>query len=142
MCTGTFSPSPEAAGLTRAPHATRPSTPVTVRYSDASGIPTIPDNDPARSGPRGIGVRFHLVRDNKTSLKHGQKPDLALGLAEGSRGIDRYIGVQPLAHGRDGRKSRADFQRGSSKSSAGTVWSLAEVAQPRSKNARTDLTCR
>src|SRR6516162_3140279 len=60
MCVGTFSPSPEAAELTRAPHATRPSTPVTVRYSDSTGIPTIPDNDPARSGPRGIAVRFHL----------------------------------------------------------------------------------
>jgi catalase len=60
MCTGTFNPSPGAGDLTRAPHATRPSTPVTVRYSDATGIPTIPDNDPARSGPRGIAIRFHL----------------------------------------------------------------------------------
>src|SRR4029077_6723782 len=60
MCSGTFRPSPEAAGLTRAPHANRPSTPVTVRYSDSTGVPTIPDNDPAKSGPRGIAVRFHL----------------------------------------------------------------------------------
>src|SRR6201997_3082618 len=60
MCIGTFSPSPQAAELTRAPQASRPSTPVTVRYSDSTGIPTIPDNDPARSGPRGIAVRFHL----------------------------------------------------------------------------------
>src|SRR5437764_721831 len=60
MCSGTFTPSPEAAKLTRAPHAVRPSTPVTVRYSDSTGVPTIPDNDPQRSGPRGIAVRFHL----------------------------------------------------------------------------------
>jgi catalase len=60
MCTGTFSPSPGAAKLTRAPHAGRPSTPVTVRYSDSTGVPTIPDNDPQRSSPRGIAVRFHL----------------------------------------------------------------------------------
>src|SRR5947207_9263455 len=60
MCSGTFTPSPEAAKLTRAPHATRPSTPVTVRYSDSTGVPTIPDNDPQKSGPRGIAVRFHL----------------------------------------------------------------------------------
>src|SRR5437899_12550768 len=60
MCSGTFTPSPEAAMLTRAPHAGRPSTPVTVRYSDSTGVPTIPDNDPQRSGPRGIAVRFHL----------------------------------------------------------------------------------
>src|SRR5438105_10725097 len=68
MCIGTFSPSPEAAGLTRAPHANRPSTPVTVRYSDSTGIPTIPDNDPARSGPRGIAVRFHLAEHVHTDI--------------------------------------------------------------------------
>jgi catalase len=68
MCTGTFSPLPEAAGLTRAPHANRPSTPVTVRYSDATGNPTIPDNDPTRSGPRGIAVRFHLADHVHTDI--------------------------------------------------------------------------
>jgi catalase len=60
MCSGAFAPSPEAANLTRAPLASRPSTPVTVRYSNSTGVPTIPDNDPARSGPRGMAVRFHL----------------------------------------------------------------------------------
>jgi catalase len=68
MCIGTFSPSPEAAGLTRAPHASRSSTPVTVRYSDSTGIPTIPDNDPTRSGPRGIAVRFHLADHVHTDI--------------------------------------------------------------------------
>jgi catalase len=68
FCTGTFVPSPEAAKLTRAPHARRPSTPVTVRYSDGTGVPTIPDNDPARSGPRGIAVRFHLAEHVHTDV--------------------------------------------------------------------------
>ena len=68
MCIGTFSPSPQAAELTRAPHANRPSTPVTVRYSDSTGIPTIPDNDPAGSGPRGIAVRFHLADHVHTDI--------------------------------------------------------------------------
>jgi catalase len=68
MCAGTFTPSPEATRLTRAPHASRPSTPVTVRYSDGTGLPTIPDNDPARSGPRGIAVRFHLADHVHTDI--------------------------------------------------------------------------
>jgi catalase len=68
MCAGTFRPSPEAAGLTRAPHAARPATPVTVRYSDATGLPTVPDNDPKRSGPRGIAVRFHLAEHVHTDI--------------------------------------------------------------------------
>jgi catalase len=68
MCAGMFTPSPEAAKLTRAPHASRPSTPVTVRYSNSTGVPTIPDNDPARSGPRGIAVRFHLAEHVHTDI--------------------------------------------------------------------------
>ena len=50
------------------PHAARPSTPVTVRYSDGSGVPTIPDNDPARSGPRGMAIRFHLAEHVHTDI--------------------------------------------------------------------------
>jgi len=68
MCSGTFSPSREAAALTRAQHAKRPSTPVTVRFSDSTGIPTIPDNDSARSGPRGIAIRFHLADHVHTDI--------------------------------------------------------------------------
>jgi catalase len=68
MCTGTFAPSPEAAKLTRAPHANQPSTPVTVRYSDATGLPNIPDNDPAHSSPRGIAIRFHLDEHVHTDI--------------------------------------------------------------------------
>jgi catalase len=68
MCSGTFTPSPEAAKLTRAPHAARPATPVTVRYSNSTGVPTIPDNDPARSGPRGFAVRFHLADHDHTDI--------------------------------------------------------------------------
>jgi catalase len=34
MLTGTFTPSTEAATLTKAPHIVRESTPVTVRFSD------------------------------------------------------------------------------------------------------------
>lgn len=67
MCAGTFTPAPEAVQLTRAPHASRPSTPVTVRYSNASGVPASLDNDP-QSGPRGIAVRFHLADHVHTDI--------------------------------------------------------------------------
>jgi catalase len=60
MLNGSFTPSPEAAKLSRAPHFTRPSTPVTVRFSNSTGIPVIPDNDP-NAEPRGCAVRFHLA---------------------------------------------------------------------------------
>jgi catalase len=68
MCAGRFMPSPEAETLTRALHASRPSTAVTVRYSNATGVPTIPDNDPMRSGPRGMAIRFHLAEHVHTDI--------------------------------------------------------------------------
>ena len=60
MCSGTFTPSPEAGKLTRAPHANRPSTPLSVRFSLTSGVPTAAENDPEVTSPQGIAVRFHL----------------------------------------------------------------------------------
>ena len=60
LLTGSFKPSAEAESLTRAPHATRASSPVTVRFSDSTGIPNLPDNDP-NANPRGLGIRFHLA---------------------------------------------------------------------------------
>jgi catalase len=68
MYVGTFTPSADAAKLTRAPHATRPSTPVTVRFSASSGNPTIADNDPNGSGPQGVAVRFHLGEHAHTDI--------------------------------------------------------------------------
>src|SRR6266536_2530647 len=68
MCSGTFTPSHEAATLTRAPHASRTSTPVTVRFSNATGLPDIVDNDPALSSPRGFAVRFHLAEHAHTDI--------------------------------------------------------------------------
>ena len=74
MLTGTFSPSPQAASLTRAPHVTRDSTPVTVRFSNSTGFPMVPDNDP-NANPRGLAVRFQLA------LWSGPRNDL--GFADG-----------------------------------------------------------
>ena len=68
MYAGTFTPGPAAAGLTRAPHAHRPSTPVTVRFSLSAGIPTTADNDPRGSGPQGMAVRFHLAEHVHTDI--------------------------------------------------------------------------
>jgi len=68
LLTGTFTPSAEAHSLTRAPHLHRNSTPVTVRFSDFAGIPTVADNDPQGAGPRGFAVRFHLAEHVHTDI--------------------------------------------------------------------------
>jgi len=59
LITGTFTPSAEAKELTTAPHFNNPSTPITVRFSNSTGIPNIPDADP-NADPRGIAIRFNL----------------------------------------------------------------------------------
>jgi catalase len=59
LLTGTFTPSAESSILTSAPHFNAPSTPITVRFSSSTGIPTIADTDP-NGNPRGIAIRFHL----------------------------------------------------------------------------------
>jgi catalase len=68
IVSGTFTPSPDAAKLTRAPHAARPSTPVTVRFSLSAGIPTAADNDPMGASPQGMAVRFHLADHVHTDI--------------------------------------------------------------------------
>jgi catalase len=67
MLHGTFTPTAEAAGLSRAPHLNRPSTPATVRFSNSTGIPVIPDNDP-NAEPRGCAIRFHLAERVHTDI--------------------------------------------------------------------------
>jgi catalase len=67
MLTGTFRPSPAAQQLTRAPHATRSSTPVTVRFSNSTGLPHIPDSAPD-ANPRGCAIRFHLAEHVHTDI--------------------------------------------------------------------------
>lgn len=59
LLSGKFTPSALAATLSSAPHFNNQSTPITVRFSNSTGIPVIPDTDP-HADPRGIAIRFNL----------------------------------------------------------------------------------
>jgi catalase len=67
LLTGRFTPSAGAASLTRAPHLHRESTPVTVRFSNSTGVPLVPDTDP-NANPRGLAIRFHLAERVHTDI--------------------------------------------------------------------------
>jgi catalase len=67
LLSGAFTPAPEATGLTRAPHAIHASTPVSVRFSNSTGVPVVPDNDP-NANPRGLAIRFHLEERVHTDI--------------------------------------------------------------------------
>src|SRR5258708_9607879 len=64
---GTFTPSSAAASLHRAHNAVQASTRVTVRCSDGTGVPLIPDNDP-NADPRGMAIRFNLAEHVHTDI--------------------------------------------------------------------------
>ena len=59
VVTGTFTPAVGAASVSRAAHLQSKAVPVTVRFSDGTGIPNIPDTQPG-AGPRGMAIRFTL----------------------------------------------------------------------------------
>ncbi len=67
MLSGKFTPTRDAASLSRAPHFNRASTPVTVRFSNSTGVPVIPDNDP-NADPRGMAIRFNLAEHVHTDI--------------------------------------------------------------------------
>ena len=65
FCTGTFTATPEAAGLCRAAHLSGAPVPVTVRWSNAGGNPRVGDEEP---DIRGMAVSFHLPDGTVTDL--------------------------------------------------------------------------
>ena len=67
VTTGTFTPAPSAKTITRAAHLQDKPVPVTVRFSDGSGIPNIPDNN-ANASPHGMAIRFALPAGAYTDI--------------------------------------------------------------------------
>lgn len=64
---GSFMPSASAASLSIAPHLQKKPVPVTVRFSNQTGVPTMPDNDD-NSKPYGIAIRFALPDTSFTDI--------------------------------------------------------------------------
>lgn len=66
MLEGTFTPSAQAAGISKAAHFQK-SVPVLVRFSDATGVPNIPDAN-GNAFPKGIAIRFQLEDGTATDI--------------------------------------------------------------------------
>jgi catalase len=111
MVTGTFTPSKAARGLSTAPHFLK-EVPVTVRFSNATGVPVMPDADPNAS-PHGMAIRFALPDGSSTdivsisasSFPVGTPEDfLALLQAIGASGpdatkptpVEKFLGAHPV----------------------------------------------
>jgi len=113
MLTGSFRPAPEAQKLTSAPHIQRESTPVTVRFSNSTGLPQLPDNV-GDANPRGLAIRFNLAEHSHTDIvshsfdgfptKDGYEflEFLRAAMASGPdvpspKPVERFLGAHPAA---------------------------------------------
>jgi catalase len=67
VLTGTFTPSPTAASVSKAAHFQQTVVPITVRFSNFAGIPDIADNHPL-ANPRGLAIRFKLPDGSDTDI--------------------------------------------------------------------------
>lgn len=64
---GEFTPAKSAASLTKAVHLQKTPSPVIVRFSNATGVPSIPDTD-GNAFPKGIAIRFNLPDGSHTDI--------------------------------------------------------------------------
>jgi len=67
VASGSFIATAAAGRLSRAAHLQGQTVPVTLRFSNFSGVPQTPDGDPMAS-PRGLGIRFHLEDGAETDI--------------------------------------------------------------------------
>ncbi len=67
VVTGSFMPSGKAASITKAAHLQTIPSKLTVRFSNAGGVPTIEDTNP-NANPRGMAIRFELPDGTITDI--------------------------------------------------------------------------
>src|SRR5258706_13733187 len=90
---GSFKASPEAARLSRATLFNGSSIPVTARFSDGSGMPTVPDSSPAMR--RGIAIKYHLPGGTDTDMVTNSFKFFPVGTGEDFRDLLQAIVASP-----------------------------------------------
>ncbi|UIJ70527.1 catalase family peroxidase [Aurantimonas sp. HBX-1] len=105
---GSFEPHPDAGALTRATHMSHGPVPVIVRFSNFSGVPTVPDGD-ASATPNGMAIKFLLPDGGSTDIVAHSFDGFpastpqeflafleAIGSADAAR-LDRHLAAHPAA---------------------------------------------
>jgi catalase len=90
---GNFKASVEAAQLSRASLFNGSTIPVTARFSDGSGMPTVPDGSPAM--PRGIAIKYHLSGGRDTDMVTNSFKFFPVGTGEDFRDLLQAITQSP-----------------------------------------------
>jgi catalase len=81
VLTGTFTSNPSAHTISRAAHLTGGPVPVTVRFSDGTGVPNVSDANPNTS-PRGMAIRFTLPKGAFTDIVANSHNGFFVGTGE------------------------------------------------------------
>jgi catalase len=92
---GSFKASPEAAKLSSATLFNGSTIPVTARFSDGSGMPTVPDGSPAM--PRGIAIKYHLPGGADTDMVTNSFKFFPVGTGEDFRDLLQAIVASPAS---------------------------------------------
>jgi catalase len=90
---GSFKASAEAARLSRAALFNGGTIRVTARFSDGSGMPTVPDGSPAM--PRGIAIKYHLPSGPATDMVTNSFKFFPVGTGEDFRDLLQAIVASP-----------------------------------------------
>lgn len=90
---GTFKASAAAARLSSATLFDGSTIPVTARFSDGSGMPTVPDGSPAM--PRGLAIKYHLPDGSDTDMVTNSFKFFPVGTGEDFRDLLEAITESP-----------------------------------------------
>lgn len=113
MLEGSFKPSTQAASISKAAHLQKTDSPVLVRFSNATGVPNIPDAN-GNAFPKGIAIRFQLEDGLSTDIVSisinnfpAATPEDFLGLLNAVRDsqnstakpspVEQFLGSHPAA---------------------------------------------
>jgi catalase len=91
---GSFKASPEAASLSKAPIFSGEVVPVTVRFSDSTGIPNVPDGSNL-ANPHGMAIKFHMPDGNDLDMVINSLKYFPVSDAPGFRDLFLALAASP-----------------------------------------------
>jgi catalase len=91
---GSFAPAAEAAKWTVSPIFASGKIPVTIRFSDAGGLPTVPDASPV-ANPHGMAIKFQLPGGSVSDMVTNSLKTFPVATGEEFRDLNLAIAASP-----------------------------------------------
>jgi catalase len=91
---GSFTPTEQAAALSKAALFQGKAIPLTARFSNSTGLPDIPDGDP-NANPHGLSVKFHLPDGSDVDIVENSLKFFPVATGEEFRDLLRAVSESP-----------------------------------------------